>query len=98
MAETSLPKPRSRDEEFLYAVAQKDATLTPKPKTRSETYMQRIAENAGSGGGGTGDYNDLSNKPQINGVELSGDVGLDELGLPVEAISSEELEAMWDND
>lgn len=32
------------------------------------------------GGTGTSDYNDLSNKPSINGKELSGDVSLDEIG------------------
>ena len=36
----------------------------------------------GSGGGiGTGDYNALKNKPAINGVELSGDKTLAELGI-----------------
>ena len=34
----------------------------------------------GSGSGGTSDYNDLSNKPQINSVTLSGNVSLDSLG------------------
>jgi hypothetical protein len=34
-----------------------------------------------SGGGGTSDYNDLSNKPQINGVTLSGNKTAAQLGL-----------------
>ena len=33
------------------------------------------------GGGGTSDYNDLDNKPKINGVELSGDMSSDSLGI-----------------
>lgn len=33
------------------------------------------------GGGGTSDYTDLSNKPQINSVELSGDKSAADLGL-----------------
>lgn len=33
------------------------------------------------GGGGTSDYNDLSNKPQINGVTLSGNKSLSDLGI-----------------
>lgn len=40
--------------------------------------------NAPSGGGsgtGTSDYNDLTNKPQINGVSLSGNRTLDQLGI-----------------
>ena len=36
---------------------------------------------AGSGGGGTSDYNNLSNKPQIAGVELSGNKLLNQFGL-----------------
>lgn len=40
--------------------------------------------NAPSGGGsgtGTSDYNDLTNKPQINGISLSGNKTLDQLGI-----------------
>lgn len=40
--------------------------------------------NAPSGGGsgtGTSDYNDLTNKPQINGVSLNGNKTLDQLGI-----------------
>lgn len=33
------------------------------------------------GGGGTSDYNALTNKPQINGVELSGNKTSDDLGI-----------------
>ena len=33
------------------------------------------------GSGGTTDYNDLSNKPKINDVTLSGNVSLDTLGI-----------------
>lgn len=46
--------------------------------------------NAGSGGGGTtpgtSNYNDLSNKPKINGVELRGELSLDDLGIPHEYV------------
>ena len=35
----------------------------------------------GGGAGGTTDYNDLENKPKINGVELNGDMQPLELGL-----------------
>ena len=34
----------------------------------------------GGTGGGTTDYNDLSNKPQLNGVTLEGDTTLDDVG------------------
>lgn len=40
-----------------------------------------------TGGGGTGsgttDYEELDNKPKINGVELSGDISLGELGIDI---------------
>lgn len=36
---------------------------------------------AGGGGGGTSDYNDLTNKPSINNVELSGNKTAEALGL-----------------
>ena len=35
-----------------------------------------------SGGGGTTDYTQLTNKPQINSVELSGNKSLSDLGVP----------------
>ena len=40
-----------------------------------------IAKGGIGGGGGTENYNDLSNKPQINGVELSGNKTAEGLGL-----------------
>ena len=43
-----------------------------------------LAAKSGQGGGGTGgttNYNDLTNKPQINGVELSGNKTSDDLGI-----------------
>lgn len=35
----------------------------------------------GGGGGGTSDYDDLTDKPQINGVELSGNKSSVDLGI-----------------
>jgi len=35
----------------------------------------------GGGGGGTSDYNALSNRPKINGVTLTGDRSADDLEL-----------------
>ena len=42
--------------------------------------------------GGTNDYNDLINKPSIEGVELVGDKTLEELG--VEALTPQEIDAI----
>ena len=41
---------------------------------------------------GTNDYNDLINKPSIEGVELVGDKTLEELG--VEALTNAEIDAI----
>lgn len=38
---------------------------------------------AGGGGGGSSDYNDLSNKPQINGNTLSGNKTTAQLGINI---------------
>ena len=35
------------------------------------------------GGGGTSDYEDLENKPQINGVELVGDLSTEDIGIDI---------------
>lgn len=72
-------EPITREEQFL-AKAAGDNVNIPEPITREEVYLKRIAENGG-GGGGTSNYEQLSNKPQINDVTLSGDKSADDLGL-----------------
>lgn len=51
----------------------------------------RTVEFVSGGGGSTGNYNELSNKPSINGVELSGNKTTDELGLsaPVTSVNGQ---------
>lgn len=41
----------------------------------------------GSGGGEASNYNDLANKPQINGTTLTGDKTLDELGITADNLN-----------
>ena len=41
----------------------------------------RALKNSGGGSGGTTNYNNLTNKPSINGVELSGNKTSDDLGI-----------------
>ena len=43
---------------------------------------------AGGGGGGTSDYNDLINKPQINGNTLSGNKTSSQLGITAVALGA----------
>lgn len=48
---------------------------------QSHAEIQDILNNAGSGGsGGTSDYTDLENKPQINSVTLTGNKSLSDIG------------------
>ena len=47
---------------------------------------------SGGGTGGTSNYNDLANKPRINGVELTGNKTLEELGIE-SGITEAELNA-----
>ena len=56
------------------------------PKKGSENAVTsdgiaRAIEQGGGGGGGTGDYNDLDNKPKINGITLQGNKSLVSLGI-----------------
>ena len=63
--------PQSRVEEILQSKI--DGTTYDKPpQSRVEALL--IELNTGGGGGGTSDYNQLSNKPTLNGRLLSGDL------------------------
>lgn len=51
-----------------------------------------LAKAINGGGGGTSDYSDLSNKPSINSVTLSGNKTADDLGLQNEVEIINKLE------
>lgn len=59
-----------------------------------EILLGLIKANSGGGGGGTTDYSDLSNKPQINNVTLSGNKSASDLGL----VASVEGKGLSSND
>lgn len=44
-------------------------------------YDVLFAEKLGGGGGGTSDYTQLTNKPQVNGVTLTGNKSTADLGI-----------------
>jgi len=56
-----------------------DAASTTLTKLKVGNTVYSVPQ--GGGGGGTGDYTDLTNKPQINSVTLSGNVSLATLGI-----------------
>lgn len=47
------------------------------------TRVTNLESSGGGGGSGTTDYNDLSNKPSINGNELSGNKTTSQLGITI---------------
>ena len=57
------------------------AVVTPGSWTGSTNWQVYKLSEGGSGGGGTSNYNQLTNKPQINSVELSGNKTAAQLGL-----------------
>lgn len=56
-------------------------TAANTPSTTIVCDIVLLSEGSGGGGGGTSDYTDLSNKPSINGVELSGNKTASQLGM-----------------
>ena len=56
-----------------------------------DSVARLLALSAGNGGGGgtggTSNYNDLTNKPQINGTTLTGNKTLDELGITADNLN-----------
>ena len=68
----NIPDPITRKEQY-YSYMAGESSYLPDPITREEKYLYYLCVN-GSGGGPTGttNYNDLANKPSINGVEVSG--------------------------
>lgn len=68
--------PLSRAEEILQSKI--DGTSYDKPpQSRVEALLLEL--DVGGGGGGTNDYNQLLNKPSINGVTLTGNVTSDDI-------------------
>ena len=87
----ALQEPQGRKEEYLRSIVTGDTNNLPEPLGREEEYLYHIALNGGGGGGGTGvsDYNLLSSKPKINGVELKGNKTLAELGIDDTQVKSD---------
>ena len=85
--------PQSRNEAILAATV--DGTeYTDPPQSRVEDLLLQVKEKIEQGGGGgTSDYDDLTDKPQINGTTLSGDKSSTDLGLQAEITANSSTEA-----
>lgn len=69
----NLPDPVTRKEQYLSVMAENSTQYPEEPITREEMYLDYLCKNGtGGGSGGTTNYNDLTNKPTINGVTLEG--------------------------
>ena len=78
----NLPDPVTRKEQYLSVMAENTAQYPEEPITREEMYLDYLCKNGtGGGSGGTTNYNDLQNKPSINGVTLEGNKTVEEIGL-----------------
>lgn len=87
--EETLNETICRRETFLSAIANNEGSGgLPDPICREEVYLKQIAENGIGSGSGTTNYAALTNKPSINGVELSGNKTTAELGITSSGSSS----------
>lgn len=81
----NLPDPVTRKEQYLSVMAENTAQYPEEPITREEMYLDYLCKNGtGGGSGGTTNYNQLTNRPQINGNTLEGNLTAEDLGLQPE--------------
>lgn len=71
-----------------YGVPPGGATGQVLGKTGDEDFQTGWIDQSGGGGGGTTNYNQLSNKPLLNGVELSGNKSSAQLGITAPALGA----------
>lgn len=65
------------------------AVVTPGSWTGSTNWqVYKLSEGGSGGGGGTSDYNPLTNKPQINGVTLIGNKTTNDLGITASGVGA----------
>ena len=89
--DVETPKPVTREEHYLEAIAEggsveslKDVQIEDPENGEVLKYdaeQGKWINGTASGGGGTSDYTDLTNKPKINDVTLSGNKSLSDLGI-----------------
>lgn len=81
--------------EYIGNISEDDASLLGQilaTLTELEDLKQQLEELIAAGGGGVTDYNELKNKPSIEGVTLSGNLSMTNFGLS--PISNEDLDSI----
>lgn len=74
----TLPNPKSRKESYLAKAAGVSGVEIPEaPESREEQYLAAIAE--GGGGGGTSDFDQLTNRPKYNGTTMTSETNIPEV-------------------
>ena len=91
MTET-LPEPESRKESYLAKAAGMTVETLPTPASREELYLNAIAQ--GGGGGGTSDFNDLTNRPKYNGTAMTGETDIPVAPTVVQTTGMSETDVM----
>lgn len=78
----NIPDPITRKEQY-YSYMAGESSYLPEPITREEQYLYYLCVNGSGGGGGSGttNYNELNNKPKINGKTLEGNNSAEYYGM-----------------
>lgn len=80
--------PNKADSSSVHSIPAGGTTGQVLKKTSNSDYQVAWQDDSG-GGGGTSDYSDLTNKPKINNVELSGNKSLSDLGINIPTKTSD---------
>ena len=88
----NLPEPESRKEQYLAKAAGMTVEDLPTPASREEQYLNAIAE--GGGGGGTSDFDQLSNRPKYNGTAMTGETNIPASPTVVQDIGTSTTDVM----
>ena len=87
-----LPTPKSRKEEYLAKAAGMEDIELPEPASREEQYLNAIAE--GGGGSGTSDFDQITNRPKYDGVEMTSETDIPLAPTVVQTAGSSETDVM----
>lgn len=91
LANTSIVYPFFSPQDKIYLIGNGEVEIIV-----GNDFQLNPFESAGGGSSsGTTNYNELSNKPKLNGVTIQGDKTFDDYGLT--PLTADELSAMWNN-